>query len=341
MSVIWVTSGVLGLACGALNPMGIRWSEIAQLGPPAKLAVESSHPLRATAGASNSTIPIAVSMVEKSNSSAAVLTNAAPAPATGYSAPTPASWAEIKPLYAQGQVVLVDARARAFYDAGHIPGAVSLPEPPSAEAWAAFRQAYPANIPLVVYCGSTSCSLSYKLANRLAKESGYEFVRFITGGYQAWLGEGTLANAGDTATAATSGRSNPPIPPPVAANPNGPKMDNALPITWAQTRPLLAIRQAVLLDARSQEEYNLGHIPGALSLPADSPPATIRQALAQRDCSTRLVAYCGAMGCTEAFQLATRLMREWDFPNAQFLREGYADWRRAQTTDPSREGAGR
>jgi len=299
MSAIVAMGCILGLAYNASNPIGIRWSEMARPSSPTNSAAHSNDPSRVQTRATHAMVPPALATAGESRATA-------PAQAKGYVAPTPAFWAEIKPLHAQGRVVLVDARARPFFDAGHIPGAVNLPEPPDAEEWAAFRKQYPTNAHVVVYCGSTTCSLSFKLANRLAKESGYEFVQYITGGYQTWLREETLGDAGGIMA---TGRANlatgplpgiavqdlPPILPPVAAHPTGQKIENALPISWAQTRPMLAIRQAVLLDARSKAEYDLGHIAGALSLPADSPPETIRKVLADRNSSTRLITYCGAM----------------------------------------------
>ena len=351
IGAILVMSCILGLAYNASNPIGIRWSEPARSSPPAPPPAHQTQRAPEPAKPSNAVAPAVISLAAKTNSPSGVVTNSAASPATSYVPPTPTTWAEVKPLDAQGRVVLVDARPRAFYDAGHIPRAVSLPEPPSAEQLAAFRKQYPTNAHVVVYCSSTSCSLSFKLATRLAKEGAYEFVQFITGGYQAWQREETLAHAGGISS---TGRSSltasgprempaqeiPPILPLVEARPTGQKLENALPITWAQTRPLLGINQAVLLDARSKAEYDLGHITGAISIPADSSPEKIRQVLADRKSTARLVAYCGAMGCPEAFRLATRLMRELDYPNSQFMLDGYAEWRRAQKTAVAHDKAG-
>jgi len=45
-----------------------------------------------------------------------------------------------------GQVVLVDARPLARYQAGHIPGAISLPETSTAQELAAFKAQTPATV---------------------------------------------------------------------------------------------------------------------------------------------------------------------------------------------------
>lgn len=99
---------------------------------------------------------------------------------------TPISWAEAKPMVAAGEVVLVDARPKALYEASHIPGAISFPEASPAEDLQAFQQKYGKASKLIIYCGSQSCSLSKRLADRLVQQHGYTAVRFMTGGFQEW-----------------------------------------------------------------------------------------------------------------------------------------------------------
>jgi len=70
----------------------------------------------------------------------------------------------------------------AAYEAGHIPGAILLPQSSTDDEIRAFRDKYPTNTHLVVYCSSTSCSLSFKLAFKLANEFGYSNVEYMTGG---------------------------------------------------------------------------------------------------------------------------------------------------------------
>jgi rhodanese-related sulfurtransferase len=257
---------------------------------------------------------------------------------------------EVQPLHARAEVVLVDARARAAYEAVHIPGAISLPEPPGEAEWAEFVARHARQEHIVVYCSSTSCSISYRLAHRLAREGGYTFVQYLTGGLQEWQREQARgAGPGKDPVAPVPAIGTPdgeavgkvaetvmprPLPPPatepvtpeVAGGTPAVRLEHALPISWAQAQPMLATGQILLLDARTLEEFEAGHIPGAVSLPLASPPELIRSRLEGHPGSTRLVAYCGAMGCPEAFQLATRLLREFGVLNAQFLFEGYAEW---------------
>ncbi|MCL4790105.1 MAG: hypothetical protein KJ070_25535 [Verrucomicrobia bacterium] len=106
----------------------------------------------------------------------------APQPQTQLN-PTPIHWREAKALLAKNGTLLVDVRMKPAYDAGHIPGALSLPESSTPEEYAAFVQAYPTNMVLIFYCSSTSCSQSMRVANRFVTEFHYPIVKYMTGGY--------------------------------------------------------------------------------------------------------------------------------------------------------------
>ena len=107
---------------------------------------------------------------------------ATPAPSAP-SAP-PMTWAEAKTMLAD--IVLVDARAKSDYEAGHIPGAISLPEASTPEEFQSFKSHYPVGRKIVVYCSSTSCPVSKRVADKLMAEHGYTSVWFMAGGYQEW-----------------------------------------------------------------------------------------------------------------------------------------------------------
>jgi rhodanese-related sulfurtransferase len=101
--------------------------------------------------------------------------------------PSPTTWALAKPLISAGKVVLVDVRAVPTFKAGHIPGAVNLPESSAKpEDYLAFRARYGTDKPVVLYCSSITCSVSKRVALRLVAEYGFRNVRYMTGGFQAW-----------------------------------------------------------------------------------------------------------------------------------------------------------
>ena len=92
-----------------------------------------------------------------------------------------------------GQGILVDVRHKAMYDAGHIPGAISLPETSTPEEFTAFLNQQPTNLTLIVYCSSTSCSQSARVAGRLATQYQRPSVKYMTGGYMEYQ-QAELAN---------------------------------------------------------------------------------------------------------------------------------------------------
>lgn len=79
--------------------------------------------------------------------------------------------------------MMVDVRHKSMYDAGHIPGAVSVPEMSPPAEFTTFLSQQPTNLIMIVYCSSTSCSQSLRVANRLVTEFQWPAVRYMTGGY--------------------------------------------------------------------------------------------------------------------------------------------------------------
>lgn len=81
-------------------------------------------------------------------------------------------------------LVLVDARSRTSYDAGHLPGAVSLPHAQiTPEAAAGLPDG-----PIVAYCWGPSCNGACKAAARLAALG--RPVREMLGGFDYWVRDG-------------------------------------------------------------------------------------------------------------------------------------------------------
>jgi rhodanese-related sulfurtransferase len=84
----------------------------------------------------------------------------------------------------------VDARPVAEFDAGHVPGAVSLPNGAWDARVDAVLDAWQPASPIVVYCSSQDCDAAEVVARRLVREFGGDLRVFILrGGWGAWLGE--------------------------------------------------------------------------------------------------------------------------------------------------------
>ena len=78
-----------------------------------------------------------------------------------------------------------------------------------------------------------------------------------------------------------------------------------------------------VLDVRPSEEYEAGHIPGALNVPLNE----IEQHLAKLPKEQEIIAYCRGEYCVLAFE-AVATMREKGF-TARRLEEGYPEWKAA------------
>ncbi|HDH28651.1 MAG TPA: rhodanese-like domain-containing protein [Euryarchaeota archaeon] len=86
-------------------------------------------------------------------------------------------------------IQIVDVRGReCCYDLGHIPGAVSIP-------LNEFEERAPRELdrerPVIVYCGSVSCTLSPRAAHLLSDNMGFADVSDYAGGIKEWQDTGS------------------------------------------------------------------------------------------------------------------------------------------------------
>lgn len=81
--------------------------------------------------------------------------------------------------------VVVDVGTKNEYDAGHIPGSISIP----ASQVAARARALPKSKEIVLYCNCGTQELSTGVAVELQRQ-GFDDVSVLEGGYQAWLDAG-------------------------------------------------------------------------------------------------------------------------------------------------------
>jgi rhodanese-related sulfurtransferase len=169
MAGVLLAAACLGLAYNAASPLGVS------------LRVASDSPV----AAAHAPLALPDPDLQNETTTAVIVASGPPAPGAPQ-LPASMAWAEVKPLLARGEIVLVDARDAVAYDAGHIPGAVSLPLRSLAENAAAFAAQHPKTRPLVIYCGSIGCPLAQVLARQLRADYGYTDVREMPGGYVEW-----------------------------------------------------------------------------------------------------------------------------------------------------------
>jgi len=80
---------------------------------------------------------------------------------------------------------------------------------------------------------------------------------------------------------------------------------------------------AVFVDVRERDEWDEGHIPGAIHVPRGNLESRIENAVADR--STRIVVYC-ASGARSAF--AAKTLEELGYDEVVSLAGGFTDWKR-------------
>lgn len=78
---------------------------------------------------------------------------------------------------------------------------------------------------------------------------------------------------------------------------------------------------ALVLDVRPRQEYEAGHLPGAVSIPLEE----LADRLAEIPAGTEVVAYCRGRYCALSHD-AVRLLRAHD-RNAALLEDGILEWR--------------
>lgn len=170
---IFITAACLGFAYNFASPLGVRWAARA-ITPADDSAMSAAAPDPA---------------LQNETLAAVIFEDDPGAPRISAAQKLPASmaWAEVKPLLAKGEIVLVDARDTLAYEEGHIPCAVSLPMDSIHDRIAAFMAGVPKNKPLVIYCASIRCRLAHEEALLLGTQFGYAEVCEMPCGYAEWV----------------------------------------------------------------------------------------------------------------------------------------------------------
>lgn len=97
--------------------------------------------------------------------------------------------------------------------------------------------------------------------------------------------------------------------------------DELEPVTLADLRRLMRNGEVTVLDVRPRDEYQAGHIPGAVSLPV----AEIKRRLHEVPKSKEVIAYCRGPYCVYSLE-AVRQLRKRGY-RARRTDEGLPEWR--------------
>ena len=335
---------LLGLAFNASNPVGIRFTEtvapeaaspglpkspvqtVASNGLIAKIEPVSTPPIHPGVVTPGQGIP---AQVDSGAKSAAVAgTSSAPVVVASPQNPSATTWVKTEPLALAGACVLVDARSSAAYDAGHIPGAISLPQTSTDDEVKGFVAKHATNTHLVVYCSSTSCSLSYKLAARLVNDFKFQNVEYMTGGYMEWQRATGLAVDNPPAAASTAtGTSVAPAANPAPTLPDMSAMGAFRPVGIRTDEISTSFPGELpqMVDIRSDEEFGRGHIDGAVRADLAASEAEVVTLFKRLGADRPLIVYCERAGCLDAVRFGTRL-RLAGFKQVRYLEDGYRGW---------------
>jgi rhodanese-related sulfurtransferase len=182
---------------------------------------------------------------------------------------------QIRRILAGRNAVVIDARKRSEYVAGHIPGALNFDVPPDKTVAAIERRVKGDKAKaLVLYCNGPYCQASRQLGDRLVA-AGFTHVRRYQLGMPIWRALG------------------------------GP--------TEIEAEGIVRIhnvdRTAVFFDARSPEEFSKGSLPGAHNVPADRLSSGVldKAPLPMDDFNTRIVLF--GRDAAQARALADALSR--------------------------------
>lgn len=99
--------------------------------------------------------------------------------------------------------------------------------------------------------------------------------------------------------------------------------DELEPVTFPELRRLMRDDDVTVVDVRPAEEYEAGHIPGALSVPVPD----LKRRLGELPKNREVIAYCRGRYCVYSLD-AVRLLRKHGY-RARRVHEGLPDWRAA------------
>ena len=98
-------------------------------------------------------------------------------------------------------------------------------------------------------------------------------------------------------------------------------------VDTAEMMSLSSTRSVLILDARPEIFYRLGHIPSALSLPRDDFEKEYQalQTTLQAHRDKPVVVYCSDNGCHDS-QMVADALQKLGFANVRLFRGGWSDW---------------
>ena len=99
--------------------------------------------------------------------------------------------------------------------------------------------------------------------------------------------------------------------------------DEFEPVSRQELLDRLRCGSAAVLDVRTEDEFNMGHLPSASNIPL----AQLERRLAELPASREIVAYCRGPWCVLSFE-AVALLRSRGY-QVRRLEDGFPEWKMA------------
>jgi len=113
----------------------------------------------------------------------------------------------------------------------------------------------------------------------------------------------------------------------ITASPSGTEEEKPEEInSVARAKEIFDNGNVLFVDARSSDNYEDGHIPGAISLPVGQFDGQIESFLNQHPPDALIVTYCSGRTCEDSHNLA-QLLYDVGFTNVRVFIDGFPGWK--------------
>ena len=107
-------------------------------------------------------------------------------------------------------------------------------------------------------------------------------------------------------------------------------IENIPSATWTEIKPLAVSGMILLIDVRRPTDYQRGHVPSAISLPAETSDAELQIEMARYPKDQQIAVYCESIGCPVSHAFAQRLV-SFGFTNVRDIPGGFAEYIKPQS----------
>jgi len=310
MSVLLVLALLVGACGGGQAPTPTP--------APAVLAQDTPTPVPPTA----TPVPTEAPVVEAPVAEAPAVDGFDLVAAVGeFAASIPEGWMnvgkidDVKAAIENGAYV-IDVREASEFEAGHIPGAINIP----IRTLAQNLDKIPTDQPVLIYCASGHRA---GMATAVLRQLGYDNVRAFSSGWKVWgTGEHEVSTEAATAGSFTPKE----VAPELLAAVD--EFLTSIPEGYYSIGTVEKLQEAidngaVLIDVREPNEFEQGHIAGAVNIPLRTLVANLDQIPQDQP----VIAYC-ASGYRSA--LANGILHTLGFDNVRSFPAGYGAWEAAQ-----------